>query len=211
MKKLLSILMAMALIVSFGAIPSYAAENQTKDLDNIGQTAPDTLKVVGSYDANSKEEAINKILSDNPDALIFTSLEEYDAYVAALVDVEFYDYMPNISTYSYRATKGLRVNISGTAYINVYYDYFVDVGGFVYEVYQDSIYSSMTGYSPGITYQERLLSVKKKGETHIFTDLTFSLDYYLLIDNFIKIGSKDFRYQFDHDCCTNTSTFTQVY
>lgn len=177
----------------------------------LASSSDSNLSIVGSYTEETKNQVIAEILANDPNALIFTSLEEYNDYIANLRNnITFSHDTTNVAR-SYRTSKHLQVNISGVAFINVYYDYFVDVGGIVIAIYPETVYSSMTGFSPRITYKENYLSVTQSSDTHIATDLMFSLTYYLLIDDLIKLGSNDFRYQFDHDCCTNTATITQVY
>lgn len=166
--------------------------------------------IIGTYDEGNKEQVIADIRANDPNALIFESVEEANIYISELRQITLTESTVNIAR-SYRTTKHLQVNVGVTCYVNVYYDYFVDVGGIVLAIYPDTVYSSMTGLSPGVTYQENYLSVRQSSDTHIATDLMFTLNYYLLVDNLIHVASEDFRYKFDHDCCSNTTTWTQLY
>ena len=98
----------------------------------------------------------------------------------------------------------------GLSKVNVYYDYALYDNGTVYKIYQDTVRSSMTGLSPGVTYQQNRLSVTKKDSMHILSDLSYTLTYYLIADYLIQVGTEDFRYQFTHDVTTNGVTFKQI-
>jgi len=90
------------------------------------------------------------------------------------------------------------------------YDYALNADSTVYKIYQDTVSSSMTGLSPGVTYEQKRLTVGKKDIMHILSDLSYTLTYYLLIDNIIQLGTEDFRYQFTHDVTTDAVTYKQI-
>lgn len=166
--------------------------------------------VVGEYADNNKQQVIEQLLEDNPGAMIFTSLDEYNAFIDALQNPEIIEETIN-NTRSTRTTKHIRVNIGITCFVNLYYDYLRTTTGTVTTVYQDSVYTSLTGFSPGVTYEEQLVNVRRASSTHIETDWAYTLHYYLLIDGLIELGAEDVRYAFDHNTVTDTTEFTQVY
>ena len=167
-------------------------------------------RIVGEYNDENKQQVIEELLANNPGALVFTSIDEYNAFIDALHNPEMVEESV-INSRSTRTTKHIRVNIGITCFVNLYYDYLRTTSGTVTTVYQDSVYTSLTGYSPGITYEEQLVNVRRTSSTHIQTDWAYTLHYYLLIDGLIELGAEDVRYALDHNTSTDTTEFTQVY
>lgn len=197
MKKVISTFCAMAMILGM-AIPCSAT--------TVGGDAK--LTVIGEYTAETKAEVIQDILEDDPNALIFTSIEEYEAYLNTLQNV-------TVSTYAGNKARSTDYSMHiamtiGLSKVNVYYDYALNDDGTVYKIYQDTVYSTMTGLSPGVTYQQNRLSVSKKDSMHILSDLSYTLTYYLVIDNVVQLGTEDFRYKLTHDVTTNAVTYEQI-
>ncbi len=197
MKKIVSIFCAMSMVLGM-AIPC-AATTVQEDTQ---------LTVIGEYTAESKNQVIQDILENDPNALIFTSIEEYEAYLKELQNVTVSSSAFNKSR-STDHTMHIAMTI-GLSKVNVYYDYALNDDGTVYRIYQDTVSSSMTGLSPGVTYQQNRLSVSKKDSMHILSDLSYTLTYYLIVDNIVQLGTEDFRYKLTHDVTTNAVTYEQI-
>lgn len=195
MKKLISVLCVMAMVLGM-AIPCTATTRTGK------------LSVVGEYTDETKDEKIQEILENDPNALIFTSIEEYETYLNEIQNI-----MVSTSVLRQARTTDKTMHIAmtiGLSKVNVYYDFALNDDGTVYKIYKDTVSSSMTGLSPGVTYQQNRLSVTKKDSTHILSDLSYTLTYYLLIEDLVQWGTEDFRYKLTHDVTTNNVTYEQI-
>lgn len=197
------LMLATCSISAFAVTPDYDSTKITVTLGSEQRT------IIGQYTDENKEYIVEQLLEENPGALVFTSADEYNKFMEDLKTPELIE-ESNSYARSTRTTKHLRVNIGVTCYVNLYYDYLRTSSGTVTTVYQDSVYTSLTGYSPGTTYEEQMVNVQRTSSSHIETDWAFTLHYYLLIDGFLELGAQDIRYAFDHNTVTDTTEFTQV-
>lgn len=204
-KKLLCVMLTISLLAAC-AIPALAASTDDRfDVANVPKR-----EIIGYYTEDTKVQVLDQLRKDNPGALIFTSVEEYNEFMEDLKNPQFIE-ESNIGARSTRTTKHIRVNIGITCFVNLYYDYLRTTSGTVTTVYQDTVYTSLTGFSPGTTYEEQFVNVRRTSSSHIETDWAYTLHYYLLIDGLIELGAEDVRYAFDHNTVTDTTEFTQVY
>ena len=201
LKRFICLILFVALILSC-SICAYAAESSTNEQLN------NTLTVIGEYTDATKDDVIQSILENDPNALIFTSVEEAETYITELQNATVTTSLMS-NARSTRKTMHIGMYI-GLSRVNVYYDYALNSNGTVYTIYQDTVSSSMTGLSPGVTYQQNRLSVTKKDSMHISSDLFYTLTYYLVVDYIVQLGTEDFRYQFIHDVTTDAVTKKQI-
>lgn len=204
-KRLLCFILTLSILAVF-AIPASAASPD----DVIINGKEPKREIIGHYTEEAKAQVIEQLRQDNPGALVFTSIEEYNDFMEDLKNPQFIE-ESNTGARSTRTTKHIRVNIGITCFVNLYYDYLRTTSGTVTTVYQDTVYTSLTGYSPGITYEEQFVNVRRTSSSHIETDWAYTLHYYLLVDGLIELGAQDVRYAFDHNTVTDTTEFTQVY
>ena len=205
LRKIISLMLSVILVLSC-SICAFAAENSTSSPSEHVESTP--LTVIGEYTDETKAEVIRSILENDPNALIFTSVEEYESYVKELQNIVV---STSVLNKARAATKTMHIAMTiGLSKVNVYYDYALNADSTVYKIYQDTVSSSMTGLSPGVTYEQKRLTVGKKDIMHILSDLSYTLTYYLLIDNIIQLGTEDFRYQFTHDVTTDAVTYKQI-
>ena len=200
-KKLLAVILSGCIIGTTGLLTVSASENPHH-----------TEKVIGTYSTEAeKQAAIEQILAENPNAVIFTDAEEYEQYLASLsspLSVTVEDVTRARATEkSYR----ISINTNGMANINVHYSYYVLKGGAVGSVKKDSWYSNYTGVTIGSEYHQDLLTVVKTSSTNIFTTLAFHMDHYILLSGLIKIGSTAQKYTFDHNVQTGKVKTTLIY
>lgn len=207
-RKIISLMLSLFLIV--GLATSAFAANSENQLTAEKSSAQSQRTVVGYYEEEDKNEVIKELLAQNPGALIFTSVEEYNTFVENLRNPQIIE-NSRANMRSTRTSKHIQVNVGVTCYVNLYYDYLRTSTGTVTTVYQDSVYTSLTGYSPGVTYEEQFVDVQRTSSSHIETDWAFTLHYYLLVDGLVELGAEDVRYAFDHNTVTDTTEFTQVY
>lgn len=208
-KKVFCVILSLTLLASF-SVTALATSPDVFTGESTMRPNEEQRKIIGEYTEENKAEVIAKLGEENPGALIFTSIEEYNEFIDNLSNPQIIE-DSNVNSKSTRTTKHIRVNIGITCFVNLYYDYLRQTNGTVATVYQDSIYTSLTGYSPGITYEEQLVTVRRASSSHIKTVWAYTLSYYLLIDGFIQLGSEDVRYNLDHNTVTDTTEFTQVY
>ncbi|MDE6764536.1 MAG: hypothetical protein K2N26_03550 [Oscillospiraceae bacterium] len=196
--KMISILLAGSVTAAVLSIPSFA--------DSDVYSSANNLKTVSSYSSEIEKEAlIDEIKSQNPNALIFTSEDEKEAFFNELLNnysVSFSEVPSFKSSYasSDEEIKNYSIGITTSLVnkINFYYSYGVRNTRF-FTTLQGTPYMTYTGYTPGTTCSMASYRITK--ETSQCLDITFTahVEYYLLVDNIVQLGAKDFPFHFKHD------------
>lgn len=197
-KKIISAILSTIIVCTYAGNSVFAFDEYANNIEN--------QHVVATYSSEKeKEDLINEIKEEHPNALIFTSIEERDRF--------FYD-LENNFTFSItekpsalNVTRSsdevindycIRITTTLVNSINFYYSYGVRNTRF-FTTQSGSPYLSYTGFTPGTECS--LLSSTITKESMQLLDIKFKvhIEYYILAEGFGKVGSKDFDYHFKHD------------
>lgn len=206
MKRSVRIIAFIMIVVMFSVsivTPVYATEGRTTSTSRSV-----TKTVIGEYTEDTKDEFIDSILEKDPNALIFTSLDQYEAFLAGLENVS----VSGESISKMRSdviSMHIALTIGVGLKINVYYDYSLTASSAISKIYSGA-YSTLTGITSGVTYTQNRLGVNRNDATHILTDLSCTLRYYLILEGIGEYYSEDCRYQFLHDVTTGDVTCTRI-
>lgn len=175
---------------------------------DLSAFASRTKTVIGEYTEDTKDEFIESILEKDPDALIFTSMDQYEAFLDGLNNVSV-----SGECVSEMRSDVINMHIALTIAlgmkINVYYQYSLTAGSAIDKLYSGA-YSTLTGITSGVAYTQDSLRVNRNGATCIFTDLSCTLRYYLVWEGIGEYYSENCRYQFLHDVTTGNVTCTRI-
>lgn len=168
-------------------------------------------QISGTYSSEyEKEYIINQIKKNNPSALVFTSEEEKELYFNSLsnnynISLITNDTEPLLvrTTNTSEVSKDYCIRITTTLVdsINFYYSYGVRNSRFFTSL-KGTPYLTYTGYTLGTECSMVNYTITRETTQLLDIKFTVNIQYYLLADGLVKLGSKDEQYHFKHDIAT---------
>ena len=153
----------------------------------------------------SRDEIIKTIQERDSDALIFETQEDADKYFEELQNINMYDIELEeserssntradevIKDYDIKVTH----NLVSTAHLC--YSYTVTHSGRFFGSQVGEPFVTMTGYHPGIDYENKSARVVKDNSQHLSAKFVVYYKYYIVAEP-IELGSQTYEYNISHD------------
>lgn len=190
MKRILSVFLIVTLMI--GLVTPVNAQNVNNDT------------VVGTYSTEEeKQDLINSIRESDPEALVFTSQEEYEEFLDSIQNptVEFSE-LPSISTYGFDdvETKAYCISFTSSFFnrVNFYYSYQVRASrSFVSQVGSPTL--TYTGYTLGTSASLASSNISKISSQKLDIKFTVNYKYYIVLEGIGQVGAQDISYHYIND------------
>lgn len=160
---------------------------------------------VGELNKAQKAEIITQIKERDPDALIFDTEEDAEAFFKQVADPTSYEisYTETERTPLTRADETIRdydvrVTQNLVSTLHLCYSYTVTNGGRFFGSLVDEPFVTMNGYHPGTDFDQKSARVTKVDSQHLKARFVVYFKYYIVVKP-IQVNSATYEYNISHD------------